>query len=129
MQKEETWGEFLDPRYAFYAYNESHAMEQLPMTKEEVTARWFRWSDRVESIPEGITKMIPGGRLPESIEWIPDDVLDWAIQCRITGKYFKIQPLELDMLRRFSLPLPQIHPIERIQKRFLWDRRDFSFDF
>ena len=129
MQKEETWGEFLDPRYAFYAYNESHAMEQLPLAKEEVTARWFRWSDRAESIPEGITKMIPGGRLPESIEWIPDDVLDWAIQCRITGKYFKIQPLELDMLRRFSLPLPQIHPIERIQKRFLWDRRDFSFDF
>ena len=39
MQKEETWGEFLDPRYAFYAYNESHAMEQLPLAKEEVTAR------------------------------------------------------------------------------------------
>lgn len=39
MQKEGTWGEFLDPKYSLYAYNESHAIEQMPLTKKEVEVR------------------------------------------------------------------------------------------
>lgn len=39
MQAEGTWGEFLDQRYAFYAYNESHAMEQMPLSREEAIAK------------------------------------------------------------------------------------------
>ncbi len=129
MQTEWTWWEFLDPTYAPFAYNESLGDIFAPISREVALSRWYRWSDREDVPPEGITKIIPGDRLPDTITWIPDDVLQWAIQCTKTGKLFQIQPLELEMLRRFSTPIPRIHPIERIKMRLLWDRREFSFDF
>lgn len=129
MQREWSWGEFLDARYALYAYNESHAMEKMPITREEAIKRWLRWSDRGDIFPEGITKTIPAERLPTDIRDIPDDVLNWAILCQKTGKPYKIQPLELEMHRKFGIPLPRLHPITRIQKLFEWDKRVFDFDF
>ncbi len=129
MEKEGTWGEFLDPVSSSFAYNESQALEQMPLEKEKAIGLGFRWSDRAEVPPEGITKIIPWDRLPENIADIPDDVLHWAIKCTKTGKLFQIQPLELDMLRRFHMPIPRIHPIERIKMRLEWDQRVFSFDF
>lgn len=129
MQKEGTWWNYLDPIYSPFAYNESHAMEKLPLSREEAVERWFRWSDREDIPPDGITKIILGDRLPDTIETVPDDVLRWAIQCTQTGKLFQIQPVELDMLRRFGIPLPCLHPMERIQRLFSWDKRVFHFDF
>ncbi len=129
MIAEWTWGEYIEPKYSPYTYNESYAMEQMPLDKTEAIKLGFRWSDRSEVPPEGITKIIPWERLPESIDSVPDDVLHWAIKCTKTGKLFQIQPLELDMLRRFHMPIPRIHPIERIKMRLEWDQRKFSFDF
>ena len=129
MQSEWSWGEFLDPKYAPFAYNESLGAYFSPLTRDEAFKRGFIWSDREEVIPEGITKVIPWERLPENISEVPDDVLYWAIKCPKTGKYFQIQPLELEMLRKFSLPTPRVHPIERIKLRLGWDKREFSFDF
>ncbi len=129
MISEWTWGEFLDPKYSFYAYNESHAIDQMNISRNEALKLGFRWSDREEVPPEGITKIIPGDRLPDDIRDIPDDILNWAIKCPKTGKLFQIQPLELDLHRRFSTPIPRIHPIERIKMRIGWDRRVFDFEF
>ena len=129
MKAEWTWWEFLDPQYSFFAYDESHAMEQMPLSRDEAHTRWLRWSDRSEIPPEGITKIIPWELLPESVENIPDDILHWAIRCTKTGKLFQIQPLELDILRRYHIPIPRIHPVERIKMRLKWDSRVFDFDF
>ncbi len=129
MINEWTWGEFLDPKYAPFAYNESQAMDFMALTKENVLKLGFRWSDRVETPPEGITKIIPWALLSQNISEIPDDILNWAIKCPKTGKLFQIQPLELEMHRKFSTPIPRIHPIERIKMRLEWDKREFSFDF
>ena len=129
MMDEWTWGELLSPEYASFAYNESLGVYFSPMNREEAMGKWFRWSDRVEVPPEGITKIIPWERLPENIREIPDDILNWAIQCTKTGKLFQIQPLELEMHRRFSTPISRIHPIERIKMILGWDRREFGFDF
>ncbi len=129
MRKEWTWGEFLDPKYAPFAYNESQAMDFMPLSRDEALRLSFRWSDREELPPERITKIIPWERLPENIREIPDDILNWAIKCPKTGKLFQIQPLELEMHRRFSTPIPRVHPIERIKMRLGWDRRVFDFDF
>lgn len=129
MQKEWTWGEFLDPKYAPFAYNESLGNTFAPLTKKEALERWFRWSEREDTVPEGITKILPGERLPDTIWEIPDEILHWAIKCPVTSKYFQIQPIELELCRKFGISVPKIHPITRIQKRLNWDRREFSFEF
>lgn len=129
MGVEWTWWEFLSPEFAPFAYNESLGQNFSPLEKDAAEKKWFRWSDREESIPEGISKVIPGERIPDSISDIPDDVLNWAIKCPLTRKYFQIQPIELEMCRKFQVPISKVHPITRIQKRLEWDTRIFSFDF
>jgi hypothetical protein len=129
MQNEWTWWAFLEPKYAPFAYNESLGATFEPLSKDEAQERWLRWSDREEVVPEGITKIIPWERLPDSIKDIPDDILHWAIECPITKKYFQIQPLELEMCRKFGIRVPKIHPITRIQKRLEWDTRNFTFEY
>jgi len=49
---------------------------------------------------------------------IPDDILNWAVICEETNKPFKIQPLELRLLRKMGVPLPRRHPQERHRNRF-----------
>ncbi len=128
MQENGEWGEFLDSKQSWYPYDASYAMTLFPLTEVEVLARGLKWSG-YELKPEGITKTIPAEKLPNNITEIPDDVLNWALVCVKTGKPYKIQPLELDMHRRFGISLPKTHPLERINTLFRWDKRQFSFDF
>jgi hypothetical protein len=56
-----------------------------------------------------------------SIDDVSDDILQQAIVCEISGRPFRIMPLELDFYRKHHLPLPHKHPDirreERIQQR------------
>jgi hypothetical protein len=57
-------------------------------------------------------------QLPDSIFDVTDDILSVAIICEKTGKPFRIIKSELEFYRRHKLPLPTIHPYERIKKMF-----------
>ena len=80
-------------------------------------------------MPENITQILPGELLPNEIISIPDDILNWAIKCPKSGQYFKVQPLELEMSRKFGVPIPKLHPTERIKNLLDWDKREFIFHF
>jgi hypothetical protein len=56
-------------------------------------------------------------RLPEDITKIPDDILNWALTCEISGKPFRIIRQELEFYRRHKLPIPQRHPDVRHMDR------------
>ena len=58
-------------------------------------------------------KIIPASKLPEDISKIPDDILNWAIECEVTGKPFRIIPQELEFYRKHHLPIPRRHPDQR----------------
>jgi CxxC-x17-CxxC domain-containing protein len=64
-----------------------------------------------------VDKIIPAEQLPESIDDIPDDVLNWAIRCSATKRPFRIVRKELEFYRRMHLPLPRFHPEERHRRR------------
>lgn len=66
----------------------------------------------LQPMPE-VKKIILAEKLPNSIKDIPDDILNWAIQCKLTKKPFKIIPAELQFYRKFSLPVPRLHPFGR----------------
>lgn len=74
-------------------------------------------------------KIIPAEKLPDDIKDIPDDILNWAIKCKESGRPFKIQKAELEFYRKMNLPIPHFHPDirhkNRMQKRNprkLWKR-------
>jgi hypothetical protein len=128
MQGTGEWGEYFPPSCSPFAYNESIAQENFPLTKDEVLTRGWCWSDYQQPLPK-VEKTIPAHDLPSAIEQTPDDILNWAIECEATKRLFKIIKQELDFYRRMKLPVPHLHPDERHRLRMalrnprkLWHR-------
>ena len=80
----------------------------------------FHWSDYEPPFPQ-VEKIIPASKLPDDIASIPDDILNWAIECEVTGKPFRIIKQELEFYRKHHIPIPRKHPdqrhLERMQQR------------
>jgi CxxC-x17-CxxC domain-containing protein len=105
---------------SFFGYNHTTASLYYPLAKEEAQKCGARWSD-YEPPPPKVEKVIPADRLPDNIDDIPDDVLNWAITCEVTGKPFIITQQELRLYRQMRVPLPrrnwQQRQLERFNKR------------
>ena len=123
------WGEFFPIEMSPFAYNETTAQDYFPLSQEQVTKRGWAWKE--EEVPDfsHITKKIPAAKLPQHIADIPDDILNWAIECAESKRLFQIQKTELEFYRKMNLPIPKLHPDLRYAKRFalrnprkLWQR-------
>ena len=112
MRETGEWGEFFPASISPFGYNETVAQEYFPMTREEALAKGFNWSDYEPPAPQ-VSKTIPADRLPDRIEDIPDDILNWAIVCEVSGKPFRIIRQELEFYRKHQLPIPRRHPDQR----------------
>lgn len=128
MQSEGEWGAFFPPSLSPFCYNETVAHEYFPLKSDQVHDRGWRWKEEREE-PLKVEKIIPGSELPDTIDAVPDDILDWAIECESTKRPFKVIKQELELYRQMKLPLPRLHPDERHRRRMalrnprrLWDR-------
>lgn len=106
------WGEFFPASISPFGYGETVAQEHYPLTREEALSKGFNWSDYEAPFPK-VEKIIPAERLPNSIKEIPDAILNWAIECEVTKKPFRIIKQELDFYRKLNLPIPRRHPDQR----------------
>ncbi len=116
MMKIWEWWEFFPSSLSPFWYNETIAQEYFPLTKEEALKKWFHWSDYEIPFPK-VEKIIPASKLLENITEIPDDILNWAIECEITKKPFRIIKQELEFYRKHNLPIPKLHPDQRHLER------------
>ncbi len=128
MRADGEWGEFFPVQRSMFPYNLSVAQEYFPFSKGEVLARGWKWRDQTDEMPK-VDKIIPAAHLPDSIDDIPDDILNWAIECDVTKRPFKIIKQELEFYRKMRLPVPRLHPDERHRRRMalrnprkLWKR-------
>ncbi|MDD2487015.1 MAG: hypothetical protein PHS92_01450 [Candidatus Gracilibacteria bacterium] len=112
MRKTGEWGEFFPISISPFGYNESAAMDHYPLSKEKILESGFKLSTYENPKPV-VTKTIPASKLPEDIREIPDDILNWAIECEVTGRPFRIIKPELEFYRKHSLPIPRRHPDQR----------------
>lgn len=129
MGKTGEWGEFFSTDLTFFAYNESVAQDYFPLSKEEVLKKGWKWKEEIDSVGQ-VTRQIPAERLPDKIDDIPDDILNWAIRCKRTGRLFRLAPTELKFYRDFRLPVPHLHPdgrrhvrMHRRNPRKMWSRK------
>ncbi len=130
MLQMEEWGEFFPPELSAFGYNETVAQEYFPLTKEEVLQKGWKWYDEPEPDFSDVTKKIPAAKLPDTIDKIPDDILNWAIECEESRKLFRIQKSELEFYRKQKFPIPHFHPdIRHVHRqalrnpRKLWKRK------
>lgn len=113
MMKTGEWGEFFPASISPFGYNETVASEYFPLTKQEVVeGSIFNWSDYEAPFPR-VEKIIKASMLPDDISKIPDDILNWAIECEATGKPFRIIPQELEFYRKHHISIPHRHPDQR----------------
>ncbi|EKE27936.1 MAG: hypothetical protein ACD_3C00123G0002 [uncultured bacterium (gcode 4)] len=119
MKKTWEWWEFFPASISPFGYNETVAMEYYPIERRDAINRVstdgrtiFNWSDYENPKPD-VSKIIPASKLPENIKDIPEDILNWAIECDRTKRPYRIIKAELDFYRRQSLPIPKLHPDER----------------
>ncbi len=111
------YGEFFPLSMSWFPYNDSNASIEFPLTKEEVLEKGWSWQEESKNEID-LSKLSVLSDVPDNIKDVSDDILNSVIICEKTGKPFKITEFELNFYRRKNLPLPIIHPFERIKNRF-----------
>jgi hypothetical protein len=119
MVKTGEWGEFFPAEFSPFGYDHTVCQILRPLTKESALKNGFNWSGYEPPFPK-VEKTIPAAKLPENIEDVPDDILNWAIECEATGKPFRIIKQELEFYRKHHLPIPKRHPDQRYSDRLQW---------
>ena len=130
MKQDKVYGDFFPRNISAFGYNESSAMDEFPLTKEEALKQGFKWED---------TERGTYGK--ETVDWknFPDSVLDLPLDfdlnteifiCKECNKNYRIITDELAFYKRMIIPLPRNCPECRHIKRFkdrgpnkLWNRQ------
>lgn len=128
MRDTKEYGEYFPVQLSTFAYNESVSSEEFPLTKEEVQERGWQWEEQIDE-PAQVAMVFDAHLLPDTIDAVPDDILNWAIRCEVTKRPFRIVKQELQFYRKLQLPIPHLHPDERYRRRMalrnprrLWPR-------
>lgn len=134
INKEEGgFGNFYPAYISALGYNESSAMTEFPLTKEDALAQGFKWEDtprgtygketkKWEEVPDSINDVVSSGiDVPKEIFVCENN------ECK---KNFRIIENEFLFYKKLSIPLPHLCPECRHTRRFvargpnkLWHRK------
>ena len=123
------WGKFLPTYVSAFGYNESAASLYFPLTEHQAGDMGFNWSDYAPPLPK-VEKLLTRdmhAQMPRAPQ-MTDELVNWAIECAETGKPFQIMPMELAFYRAHNLPIPTLHPKQRLQHRLNQKNRRHLFD-
>jgi len=106
------WGEFFPTQFSPFAYNETLAFDQFPLSKEEVVASGYKWKevDNRDYVNQTYD-------IPNDIANVKDDILHEILSCKLCKKNYRIVSQELKLLRDMNLPIPIWCPECRNQER------------
>lgn len=114
MLSQGEYGEFLPYRFSAFAYNGSDVDVVYPLADEGIGKLGALFQEYIDIDMTGLTT-ISKDAIPDSIHDVTDEILSKAIICEQTGKPFRIIASELEFYRRHTLPVPTIHPYERMK--------------
>ena len=115
------YGEFFPEEFSPFAYNETVAQENYPLTKGQALDMGYSWKD---SEKRNYQISVKSQDLPDHIRDAKDDILNHIIGCEHEGKCneqcteaFRIISQELDFYRKQNFPLPRLCPNCRHHQR------------
>jgi len=130
MKKEGIYGDFFPKDFSPLGYNESSAMDEFPLTKEEALAKDFKWEDTERGTYGKET--IDWKNFPDSIFILPVafDLNKEIFVCIECKKNYRVIENELSFYQRMKIPIPRNCPECRHVRRFenrgpnkLWHRK------
>ena len=121
-------GLIMPTEIAPFAYNETIAQDNFPLTKEEALAAGFRWEDDIQ-ITKGKETIQPGD-IEDNIKEVKDSITSEILKCINCERNYKITEQELLFYRKMKLPIPHqcfyCRHQDRIKRRGpykFWDRK------
>jgi hypothetical protein len=99
------YGLMIPPDLSPFAYNETIAQDNMPLTKEEAIAQGFRWEDDIQ-ITKGKETIQPEDIL-DHIKDIEDTITKEILKCVECERNYKITEQELLFYRKMVLPIPR----------------------
>ncbi len=129
LKQEGMYGDFFPKDLSPFGYNETSAIEEYPLEKEEALKQGFSWEDA----PRGTygKETVDWKNFPDSISDLPEDfdVKKEIFVCVGCNKNYRIITDELSFYKRMKIPLPRNCPecrhMRRLQNRGpnkLWHR-------
>lgn len=118
MIKSDEYGDGLGMEFSAQAYNFSLGNVSFPLTSQEIVSIGGYVGDEPES-NVGNLEVVLVEDLPETIQEVDEGILQKAIMCPITKRPFRIIKSEFEFLKRMGLPLPIMHPAERMRRNFI----------
>jgi len=107
-----------------FAYNESIAEDNLPLSKEEALKEGYRWEDDIQ-MTRGKETLLPES-IPDNIKDVADDITKEILRCMSCERNYKITEQELVFYKKMILPVPRKCFYCRYQNRI---KRRGSFKF
>ena len=99
------YGEFYPIELSPFGYNETLAVEDVMLSKEEALQKGFNWQDNIQKTTGKET--LKPENIPESINDIGDSILDEVLACTECRRNYKIVPNELIFYRKMKIPIPR----------------------
>ena len=99
------YGEYYPIELSYFGYNESCAVEQFPLLKEEAQKMGYNWQDKIQHTTNKET--LKPENIPDSINDVNDLILDEILVCIECKRNYKIVPNELIFYRKMKIPIPR----------------------
>jgi hypothetical protein len=99
------FGEFYPIELSVFGYNESVALDQMHLTREEALAKGFKWQDNLQ-ITTG-KETLTSENIPESINDIREQITNEILACLDCRRNYKITQNELTFYRMMKIPIPR----------------------
>ena len=118
------YGEFFPPELSPFGYNETTTNDYYPLSKQEALDRGYSWSDYESDVKYEFSDY----EIPDDIGEVKDDILQKVLKCEVSGKAYRVIPMELQFYRQMDLPIPKRAPLQRHKDRMarLLPRRLFQ---
>lgn len=106
LKDKDVYGDFFPPELAFFAYNETIAQDNFPLSKEVATKEGFRWEDHIQKNHGKET--IKPENIPDHIKDVGDDILEQILVCVECSRNYKLIKRELEFYRKMLIPIPRV---------------------
>ena len=109
MQKMGEWGEFLPLRMAPFAYNESIAQEYYPLDEQAANKIGASWTTMQPQDFDAEEFYQPKDLVTDYSADEIDKLSDAIMKCKVSGKLFKLNPVEINFFIKNKIAIPRKH--------------------
>ncbi|HTE48465.1 MAG TPA: hypothetical protein VK675_00980 [Candidatus Paceibacterota bacterium] len=105
LKSKDLYGLMIPVELAPFAYNETIAQDNMPLTEEEAIAQGFKWENDTQKT-EGKETIKPE-EIPDHIKDVSDNIMNEILKCIDCNRNYKIINQELLFYRKMNIPIPR----------------------